>query len=42
MEAIVTLLVILIGLVGFDAVAMRWGQDSRERTSDEFASWPIH
>ena len=42
MEAIVTLIVILIGIVGFDVAAMRWGEDSRERPSDEHLGWPIH
>jgi uncharacterized membrane protein YuzA (DUF378 family) len=42
MEAIATLIVILIGLVGFDVAANLWGEDSRERTSDDFAGWPIH
>ena len=42
MEAIVTLIVILVSIVGFDLAAMRWGEDSRERTRDEHAGWPIH
>ena len=42
MEAIVSLIVILISIVGFDLAAMRWGQDSRERPLDEHAGWPIH
>jgi len=41
MEAIVTLIVILVGIVGFDLAAMRWGSDSRERARDEHAGWPI-
>ena len=42
MEAIATAIVILIGLVGFDLAAMRWGTDSRERVRDEHQGWPIH
>jgi hypothetical protein len=42
MEAIFTVIAVLIGIVGFDLAAMRWGEDSRERTRDEHAGWPIH
>ena len=42
MEAIASVIVILIALVGFDLVAMRWGTDSRERVRDEHQGWPIH
>jgi hypothetical protein len=42
MEAIFTVIAVLIGIVGFDLAAMRWGEDSRDRTSDEHAGWPIH
>jgi hypothetical protein len=42
MEAIFTVIAVLIGIVGFDLAAMRWGEDSRERTGDEHAGWPIH
>jgi hypothetical protein len=42
MEAIATAIVLLIGIVGFDLAAMRWGSDSREQVRDEHRGWPIH
>ncbi len=41
MEAIATAIVILIGLVGFDLAATRWGADSRDRVRDDHQGWPI-
>jgi hypothetical protein len=35
MDAIATVLVIVIGLVGFDFAALRWGADSRDRIADD-------
>ncbi len=42
MEFLATITVILVGLVGLDLAALRWGVDSREATPDEHRGWPIH
>ncbi len=42
MEALALITAILVGLVGLDLAAIRWGTDSRERTREQDASWPIH
>ncbi len=42
MEALALITAILVGLVGLDLAAMRWGHDSREHTREQDRSWPIH
>jgi hypothetical protein len=42
MEAIATLIVILIGLVGFGTAAMWLGEDTRDWIGDQHLGSPIH
>ena len=42
MEFLAVIAAILVGLVGFDLAAIRWGSDSREGIRDEHRAWPIH
>lgn len=35
MEAVITLFVLVVGLVGIDVAALRWGADSREPMTDD-------
>lgn len=42
MDILATIAVILVGLVGLDLAALRWGVDSREETREEHRGWPIH
>jgi len=35
MDAVIMLIAILIGLVGLDVAALRWGVDSRESVADD-------
>jgi nitrogen fixation-related uncharacterized protein len=35
MEALITLAAILIGLLGLDVAALRWGVDSRDALPDD-------
>lgn len=35
MEAVITLFALVIGLVGIDLAALRWGTDSREPMTDD-------
>jgi hypothetical protein len=35
MDALIALVAILVGLVGFDLAAVRWGVDSRESIGDD-------
>lgn len=37
MDALITLIAILIGLVGLDLAALAWGADSRESIGDDHA-----
>ena len=35
MEALIALMIVLVGLVGLDLAAVTWGIDSREQMSDD-------
>jgi hypothetical protein len=35
MDALITLVAILVGLVGLDLAALNWGADSRESIGDD-------
>jgi hypothetical protein len=35
MEALIALMIVLVGLVGLDLAAVTWGVDSREQINDD-------
>lgn len=37
MDALIALVAIVIGLVGLDVAALRWGVDSRDQIGDDHA-----
>jgi hypothetical protein len=37
MDALIAIAAILVGLVGFDLAALRWGADSRDTMTDDHA-----
>jgi nitrogen fixation-related uncharacterized protein len=37
MHAVIMIIAILVGLVGLDVAALRWGVDSRESVTDDHA-----
>jgi hypothetical protein len=37
MDAVIMIIAILVGLIGFDVAALRWGVDSRESVTDDHA-----
>jgi hypothetical protein len=41
MEALATIATILVGLVGLDLIAFRWGSDSRRAGRDVDEQWTI-
>ena len=41
MEALATVAAILVGLVGLDLAALRWGSDSRQSGRDRDRRWSI-
>ena len=42
MELFATIAAILIGLVGLDLAALRWGADTRDSYRDETPDWPVN
>jgi hypothetical protein len=42
MEALATVVTLMVALIGFGLAAMRSGSDSREAVRDEHRGWPIH
>jgi hypothetical protein len=41
MELFATIAAIIVGLVGLDLAALRWGTDSRDSLRDETPDWPV-
>jgi hypothetical protein len=37
MDAVIMIIAILVGLVGLDVAALRWGVDTRETVTDDHA-----